>query len=93
MVAAQRLRDAAFARTALQALKETGGPVVVITGSGHADKFRGMPVALSAAAPNVSVLSVGQVEGDGNVPPGTFDLWLRTQATERGDPCAAFAEP
>jgi len=93
MVAAQRLRDAAFARTALQALTETGGPVVVITGSGHADKLRGIPVALSAAAPQVSVLSVGQIEGDGDVLAGTFDLWLRSKATPRGDPCAAFAQP
>jgi uncharacterized iron-regulated protein len=92
MVAAQRLRDAAFARTALQALEETGGPVIVITGSGHADKQRGMPVALSAAAPDITVLSVGQVEGDGDVPAGRFDLWQRTEAAERGDPCAAFAE-
>jgi uncharacterized iron-regulated protein len=93
MVAAQRLRDAAFARTALQALTETGGPVVVITGSGHADKLRGIPVALAAAAPQVSVLSVGQIEGDGDVLAGTFDLWLRSKATPRGDPCAAFAQP
>jgi uncharacterized iron-regulated protein len=93
MVAAQRLRDAAFARTALQALAETGGPVVVITGSGHADNLRGIPVALAAAAPQVTVLSVGQIEGDGVVPDGTFDLWLRSQATPRGDPCAAFAQP
>ena len=93
MVAAQRLRDAAFARTALEALTETGGPVVVITGSGHADKLRGIPVALAAAAPQVSVLSVGQIEGDGDVPAGTFDLWLRSKATPRGDPCAAFAQP
>jgi uncharacterized iron-regulated protein len=93
MVAAQRLRDAAFARTAMQALTETGGPVVVITGSGHADKLRGIPVALAAAAPQVTVLSVGQIEGDGDVPTGTFDLWLRSKATPRGDPCAAFAQP
>jgi len=50
MVAAQRLRDARFARTALAALAETGGPVVVITGNGHARTDRGIPVYLAAQA-------------------------------------------
>lgn len=36
MVEAQRLRDAALARAARQALADSGGPVVVITGNGHA---------------------------------------------------------
>jgi uncharacterized iron-regulated protein len=90
MVAAQRLRDAAFSRTALQALAETGGPVVVITGSGHADRERGMPVFLGRAAPSVSVLSVGQVESSADtVQP--FDLWIVTDPAPREDPCAAFS--
>lgn len=89
MVAAQSLRDAAFSRVALLALEETGGPVVVITGSGHADRDRGMPVFLARAAPAVSVLSVGQVEAPAeDVQP--FDLWLVTERAEREDPCAAF---
>jgi uncharacterized iron-regulated protein len=92
MVAAQRLRDAAFARTALAALRETGGPVVVITGSGHADKNRGIPAALAIAAPDISVFSIGQIEGDpGEAPP--FDRWIVTAPTPRDDPCAAFAKP
>lgn len=92
MVAAQRLRDAAFARTALEALAATGGPVVVITGSGHADTAQGIPVALAAAAPSVSVLSVGQLETDPG-PAAPFDLWIVTDPAPRDDPCKAFAAP
>lgn len=92
MVEAQRLRDAAFARTALTALDETGGPVVVITGSGHADRMRGIPAALAVAAPNVTVFSIGQIEGAaGYAPP--FDRWIVTAPTPRQDPCAGFTKP
>ena len=92
MVSAQRLRDAAFARTALTALRETGGPVVVITGSGHADKDRGIPASLAIAAPETTVFSLGQIESDlGAAPP--FDRWIVTAPTPREDPCTAFAKP
>ena len=96
MVAAQRLRDASFARTALRALEETGGPVVVITGNGHADRAEGIPAYLAAAAPDVRVLSVGQVEtGPGEPAPADapFDLWLATPEPARPDPCDAFTHP
>jgi uncharacterized iron-regulated protein len=91
MVEAQRLRDAAFARTALTALGETGGPVVVITGSGHADRLRGIPAALAAAAPDIPVFSLGQVEGDAKsaLP---FDRWIVTAPIPRPDPCAGFGK-
>jgi uncharacterized iron-regulated protein len=92
MVAAQRLRDAHFAKVALQALEDTGGPVAVITGSGHARTDWGMPAALRIAAPEVSVLSVGQLEAaEGRVAEAAFDLWLVTPPTARPDPCAGFA--
>lgn len=88
MVEAQRLRDASFARTALDALAETGGPVVVITGNGHVADWA-MPAALAVAAPDVQVLSVGQVATDEQDPP--YDLWITGPATQRdGDPCDAF---
>jgi uncharacterized iron-regulated protein len=92
MVEAQRLRDAAFARSTLQALRDTGGPVVVITGSGHARTDWGMPVALRYAQPTVRVVSLGQLEepSDG-MPP--FDVWLITEPAEREDPCAGFSLP
>lgn len=92
MVEAQRLRDAALAETTLRAQNETGGPVVVIAGSGHARTDWGVPAALQQAAPSLRVLSVGQMEGVPDQPP-PFDLWLVTEAAPRGDPCAGFAAP
>ncbi len=88
-VAAQRLRDAALARAAVEAHAATGGPVVIITGNGHARTDRGVPVLIAHAAPALAVLSVGQLEGD----PGAaapFDLWIVTDAAPRSDPCAVF---
>ncbi|WP_460272472.1 ChaN family lipoprotein [Celeribacter sp. ULVN23_4] len=90
MVEAQRLRDAAFSQTVLRAYAETGGPVAVITGNGHARTDWGMPSVLALAAPNVTVLSIGQLEGlPDETPP--YDLWLVTEPVERDDPCADFA--
>jgi uncharacterized iron-regulated protein len=90
MVEAQRLRDAALARAAVQAMVETGGPVAVITGSGHAREDTGVPALLRLAKPSLTVLSIGQIEGppEGDVP---FDLWIVTDGVPgRGNPCAAF---
>lgn len=89
MVAVQRLRDATLAASAMAALDETGGPVVVITGSGHARRDQGIPAALALAAPQVRVLSVGQLEADPG-PDAPYDLWVVTDPTPRPDPCAAF---
>ncbi|QYK41201.1 MAG: ChaN family lipoprotein [Paracoccaceae bacterium] len=91
-VAAQRLRDAVLARTALAALAEHGAPVVVIAGTGHARRDEGIPAAMAGAAPDVRVLSVGQVESDPG-PDAPFDLWIVTDPAPRDDPCAAFATP
>lgn len=87
MVQAQRLRDAALARAVVQAMDDTGGPVVVITGSGHARRDTGVPAVLALAAPDVSVLTVGQVEADPG-PDAPYDLWIVTPPTPRDDPCA-----
>ena len=91
MVEAQRFRDAGLADAALRARAMTGdGRVVVITGSGHADKARGIPAAIAIANPDVKVLSVGQFER----PPsdaGDYDRILLAPAPERDDPCAGFA--
>lgn len=89
MVAIQRLRDAALAHAAATAVAETGGPVAVITGSGHARIDRGMPVNLRAARPDIRILSVGQIEGEAGDEP--FDLWIATPPIDRPDPCAGFA--
>lgn len=90
MVEAQRLRDATLAAVALQALRETGGPVVVITGVEHARTDIGAPALIRNAAPEVTVLSIGQFE---TAPQGQppHDLWMITEGVPgRGDPCAAF---
>jgi uncharacterized iron-regulated protein len=89
MVQAQRLRDAEFARTALRALAQTGGPVAVITGTGHARRDWGIPAALAVAAPEVSVLSIGQTEADPG-PGAPFDLWIISAPVSRPDPCATL---
>lgn len=89
MVAAQRLRDAALARAVIAALGDSGGPVVLITGTGHARDDRGVPQALALAAPDLRVVSVGQYEVDPG-PSAPHDFWLVTDAVPRPDPCAAF---
>ncbi|ABV94710.1 conserved hypothetical protein [Dinoroseobacter shibae DFL 12 = DSM 16493] len=89
MVGAQRLRDAAFADTVLQALEAHGPPVVLITGNGHARTDWGVPWYLSRAAPDVTVYALGQFESAPEEAP-PFDGWLVTAPTERDDPCAAF---
>lgn len=89
MVAAQRLRDGAFAETTLRALAETGGPVALITGSGHARTDRAVPALIRKAEPGVTLLALGQVEAPAEgVQP--FDVWIVTPPAEREDPCKAF---
>lgn len=89
MVNVQRLRDAELARVAELALRETGGPVVVITGTGHVRRDWGAPAALAVAAPGVSTLALGQYEVAAPDPALT-DFWIVTDAVDRDDPCAAF---
>lgn len=91
MVDIQRLRDAELARTTLQALTETGGPVVVITGNGHARKDWGLPVYLTTAEPTIALFSLGQSE-DGRAPDGLFDLVMDAPGVSREDPCAVFSK-
>ncbi len=91
MVDFQRLRDANLARTALKALHETGGPVVVITGNGHARMDHGAPYVLALADGRLKLHSFGQFEThaapDANV---KFDSWEVTDAVNRPNPCDAF---
>ena len=89
MVQAQRLRDAELARVALLALEQTGGPVVVIAGSGHARRDQGIPAALALASPQTGVLSLAFLESHPE-PDAPFDLWLVTEPAERDDPCASL---
>ncbi|MDC0659604.1 ChaN family lipoprotein [Leisingera sp. SS27] len=84
----QRLRDASLAAAADKALAETGGPVAVITGNGHARTDRGLAVYLAKARPDAEIRSLGQSE-DGQIS-GQFDLVLDAPSVERPDPCLAF---
>lgn len=84
----QRFRDAVFARVTLNALDLTDGPIVVITGNGHAQTDWGMPVYLTAAARNVAVLSIGQITGAQEA--STFGPWRVTDPINRPNPCPAF---
>ncbi|KUJ73720.1 hypothetical protein AVO45_14115 [Ruegeria marisrubri] len=88
LVAAQRLRDAVLTRAIRQALADTGGPVVVITGNGHARKDRGIPTFLSRLEPGLRIFVLGQSE-DGAIS-GEYDAVLDSPAVEREDPCEAF---
>jgi hypothetical protein len=89
----RQLEAAAFGKMrktlAIAAVDALGGPVVVITGNGHAETARGIPALLDRARPDLSVLSVGQLEADPG-PEAPFDLWILTDPVDRPDPCAAF---
>ncbi len=87
----QRLRDTSLAAAAERALQQAGGPVVVITGNGHARRDRGLSVYLTRAMPEVEVLALGQME-EGRIE-GLFDITLSSPAVPREDPCLAFAKP
>jgi uncharacterized iron-regulated protein len=92
MVEAQRFRDAGLADAALWARTMAGdGPVVVIAGTGHADRRRGVPAMIKFADPEVRVVSLGQFEQQPENG-GDYDGILMAPAPERDDPCAAFGE-
>ncbi|WP_170772460.1 ChaN family lipoprotein [Ruegeria lacuscaerulensis] len=88
MVAIQRLRDAVLTRSILRADDETGGPIAVITGNGHARKDRGIPTFTSRLRPGLKVFVLGQSE-DGAIS-GEFDAVIDSPSVEREDPCLAF---
>ena len=90
MVDAQRLRDAAFARTVIAALETHGSPGVLSTGNGHARSDWGVPAYLGQARPDLAVTSVGQ--GEREEPPAGIFSWTLNSAPQpqRDDPCAAF---
>ncbi|MBO9466923.1 ChaN family lipoprotein [Tropicibacter sp. R15_0] len=90
MVNMQRLRDAALARAVLGAFEQTGGPVAVITGNGHARKDWGAPAILALAAPELDLFSLGQGEEGAGAPEGGFDEIVFSPPAKREDPCNAF---
>lgn len=90
MVNMQRLRDAAIARAVLVAFDQTGGPVAVITGNGHARKDWGAPAIVAAAMPDLTLSALGQGEDGSGAPGGLFDEIAYSPPVRRDDPCAAF---
>lgn len=89
MVAAQRLRDAHFARVIAEAQAQYGSPVALITGWGHARRDWGVPPILTRAAPGLSVAVIGITEGPGRE--ALFDHSHQTEPEQgRPDPCEAF---
>lgn len=91
MVDVQRLRDAVLARQALAAWGTPGdGPVVVITGNGHARVDRGVPVYLTRMRPGLRIVALGQSE-DGQIS-GVFGFVADSPEVDRPDPCEAFAK-
>ena len=90
LVDVQRLRDASLAAAAKRALEQTGGPVVVLTGNGHARLDRGLAVYLQRALPDVVIRALGQME-EGAIQ-GEFDVVLSAPTVPRPDPCLGFAK-
>ena len=96
MVEGQRLRDASFAAAILRARRAGGsGPVILITGTGHAHRDRGVPLYLSRLAPDLKVATIGMTESQ--TPPEAselsaqpFDALVVTAPVNRPNPCAAF---
>lgn len=86
MVLGQRLRDATLAREITRALDETGGPVVVITGNGHARKDWGAPRLLDHGITQHSIAQF-ELQPEDHRP---FDYWIITPEAVREDPCLAF---
>ena len=99
MVEAQRLRDAQFAATMVQAFEETGGyykglhaiggPVVLIAGAGHTHYDWAVPSIFVQQPSRLSMISIAFIEGD--IPPTKrYDFWIATERVDRKDPCLGF---
>jgi uncharacterized iron-regulated protein len=103
MVVMQRARDAKMAqRTAAAAARQGGG--VLVAGTGHARKDRGVPAFLALEAPGRPVVSIAFVEAfpEGREPADyakelgvaalPFDWVVFTARAEREDPCEGLRE-
>lgn len=94
----QRLRDAALALSLAASTEGTGA--VLIAGSGHVRKDRGVPRYLSALAPRARVAAIAMFEvvaGEEDprdylegFDPGAFDAIIFTPRLDDKDPCARF---
>jgi len=98
----QRTRDALMAEVMREARTVDGGNVVLVAGSGHARRDRGVPYDLAASDPGVPRVSVAFVEvaralataeayaerWNEQVLPFDF-VWFTPRATDK-DPCAGM---
>ena len=86
MVLVQRMRDASLAKAAMDAFFETGGPVVVITGNGHARTDWGAPALMDSVLHTVSIAQL-ESRPDGDI---NHDHYILSPEAMREDPCLAF---
>lgn len=91
MVEAQRLRDAVLADTVIRALEQVGGPVIVITGNGHAREDWGFTAVLKSFAPDIVIMTLGQFESEPEEPQ-PFTHILVSEPVDREDPCLYFLD-
>ena len=95
MTTMQRARDGALAA----AMREADRPTVLLAGSGHVRRDRGVPAMLDAPSVSIAFIEVREgadrvtdyeLTGAGNAP--LYDFAVFTPAAERGDPCAGLRE-
>ena len=100
MATVQRARDGALADALVDAAKDSGS-AVLIAGSGHVRKDRGVPDILAARDPDAATVAVQMVEvSDGEAEaadygltsdaPAPYDYTIFTPRNEIADPCDAL---
>lgn len=99
MVDVQRARDVSLALAMVQVATDDGA--VLIAGSGHVRRDRGVPLYLGVVQPAARTVVVGMFEvREGATDPGlyladhgpdAFDILIFTPRADRKDPCATFA--
>ena len=99
MMLGQQVRDANIAINLFKTSHEGAPEVVLISGSGHIRRDRGVPMYLHSLDPANNIVSVAWLEVNNEYPnPGDyaaqwsqsqlpFDFVVFTQQTERTDPC------
>ena len=93
MTNSQIARDVMLAERIAQA----GMPALLIAGSGHVRRDRGVPFYLSQIVPDARIVSVGMLGVDSDTKPtylakqkNRFDYLWYTDSVEREDPCIDF---
>ncbi len=88
MVTIQRARDAALAAAVIAAFEQSGGPVILIAGTGHTRTDHGAGKLLRLGLPGADILAIGMVErGKRAGAPAPYDVAIATEPHSRPDPC------